>query len=67
MSSYPTNRSNVVLQWEKIRNEERAKEGNSEEFMEALDDEHVEVHVSEVDRGPYGIMISKDELGSKEG
>lgn len=30
--------------------------------MEALDDEEVEVHVSEVDRDPYGIMISKAEL-----
>lgn len=30
--------------------------------MEALDDEHVEVQVSEVDRDPYGIMISKAEL-----
>lgn len=34
----------------------------SEEFYEALNDKHVEVHVSEVDRDPYGIMIAKSEL-----
>ena len=50
------------LQWERIRKEERSKDGRSEEFLESLDDEHVEVHVSEVDRDPYGIMISKEEV-----
>lgn len=30
--------------------------------MEALDDDSVEVHVSEVDRDPYGIMIAKSEI-----
>lgn len=51
-----------VLQWEKIRNEERNREGNSEEWNEALEDDNVEVQVSEVDRDPYGIMIDKAEL-----
>jgi hypothetical protein len=49
------------LQWNRIRNEERVKDGNSDDYLEALKDEHVEVHVSEVDRDPYGIMISKSE------
>lgn len=51
-------------QWEKIRNEEKSTLGNdaSDQFLEALDDEVVEVHVSEVDRDPYGIMISKAEV-----
>ncbi|KAK4539560.1 hypothetical protein LTR36_010837 [Oleoguttula mirabilis] len=52
----------IKVEWERMRNEERAKEGISDEFMEALDDEHVEVQVSEVDRDPYGMMISKAEL-----
>ena len=34
----------------------------SDELLEALDDEHIEVHVSERDRDPYGIMIAKSEL-----
>lgn len=51
-----------VLQWERIRNEEKAKDGNSEEFVEALQDDVVEVHVSEFDRDPYGIMIAKSEV-----
>ena len=51
-------------QWDRIRTEERAKDDKSEEFMEALNDDTVEVHVSEVDRDPYGIMISKAENGT---
>jgi hypothetical protein len=41
-------------QWEKIRKEEAG-----EEEEEVWKEDHVEVHVSEVDRDPYGIMISK--------
>ncbi|KAK3707070.1 hypothetical protein LTR37_012402 [Vermiconidia calcicola] len=52
----------VKEEWERTRKEERCKDGRSEEFLESLDDEHVEVHVSEVDRDPYGIMISKEEV-----
>ena len=37
------------------------KDGNCEELLDALNDDSVEVHVSEVDRDPYGIMISKAE------
>jgi len=51
-----------MTQWDRIRNEERAREGMSDNFFETLEDEHVEVQVSEVDRDPYGIMISKAEL-----
>ena len=55
--------ANVVFsQWDRIRNEEMAKEGISEEQLEALQDEHFDVAVSEVDRDPYGIMISKAEV-----
>ena len=50
------------MQWERIRQEEKAKDGNSEGLLDALDDDHVEVAVSEVDRDPYGIMISKVEI-----
>lgn len=50
------------MQWSRLRKQELARDGNSEEFLEALKDETVEVQVSEVDRDPYGIMISKNEL-----
>ncbi|KAK5168652.1 uncharacterized protein LTR77_005961 [Saxophila tyrrhenica] len=53
--------STVAEEWERIRNEEKQKDGVDEHLMEALNDEHVEVHVSEMDRDPYGIMISKAE------
>ena len=36
------------------------KDGNTEGLVEALNDDIVEAHVSDVDRDPYGIMISKD-------
>lgn len=52
----------VKKEWERVRNEEKQKGGLNEDYSEVLDDESVEVHVSEVDRDPYGIMISKAEL-----
>jgi hypothetical protein len=39
-----------------------AADGISGEEVEALQDEHFDVAVSEVDRDPYGIMISKAEI-----
>ncbi len=51
-----------LVQWERVRSAERQKDDISEQFLEALNDEHVEVHVSEMDRDPYGIMISKAEV-----
>ncbi len=53
----------TCAQWGRIRDQEKVQDGNSEEFVEALDDDSIEVHVSEVDRDPYGIMISKHEDG----
>ncbi|CAK4002652.1 NGG1 interacting factor Nif3 [Lecanosticta acicola] len=52
----------VKQEWEKLRNAEKSQSGISDEFMEALNDQAVEVHVSEVDRDPYGIMIAKSEI-----
>ncbi|KAF2773621.1 NIF3 NGG1 interactin-like proteing factor 3-like 1 [Teratosphaeria nubilosa] len=52
----------IKEEWDRIRSEERTKDGQSDEFLEALDDDLVEVQVSEVDRDPYGIMISKSEI-----
>ncbi|OQN99159.1 hypothetical protein B0A48_15008 [Cryoendolithus antarcticus] len=52
----------VKKEWEKVRSEDRAKDGISEQLMEALSDEHFDVAVSEVDRDPFGIMISKAEV-----
>lgn len=44
-------------EWLKIREEEK----ENEELKEALSDEDFEIHVSEVDRDPYGIVILKSE------
>ena len=49
-------------QWDKLRSAEKSQDGVSDELMDALNDQAVEVHVSEVDRDPYGIMIAKDEI-----
>lgn len=46
----------VEEEWTTIR---KAGSGD-EELAEALKDEEVEIHVSEVDRDPYGILISKE-------
>ena len=47
----------VKEEWEKVRNEEGAKRGLSEQIQEMLKDESVEVVISERDRDPYGIVI----------
>nr|POE47946.1 ngg1-interacting factor 3 [Quercus suber] len=46
----------VKEEWERIRGEEKRQKGVTRELTECFDDETVEVHVSEVDRDPYGIM-----------
>ncbi|KAK4981257.1 hypothetical protein LTR66_010139 [Elasticomyces elasticus] len=55
-------KNTIGKEWEKVRREERAKDGLSDDYLEALEDEHTEVQVSEVDRDPYGVMISKAEI-----
>ncbi|KXT01741.1 hypothetical protein AC578_2736 [Pseudocercospora eumusae] len=52
----------VKKEWEKVRSEEKQRDGISEDYLEVLEDASSEIHVSEVDRDPYGIMISKAEL-----
>lgn len=52
----------VKEEWDRVRKGEKARSDLSEEYAEALEDDHVEIQVSEVDRDPYGIMISKQEL-----
>ncbi|KYG40707.1 hypothetical protein M433DRAFT_533637, partial [Acidomyces richmondensis BFW] len=51
-------------EWDRLRTEERRslQQSASDELLEALDDDHVEVHVSEADRDPYGIMVSKADV-----
>jgi putative NIF3 family GTP cyclohydrolase 1 type 2 len=51
----------VKSEWESLRKAEQAKEGVSEELYDALDDTYVAVEVSERDRDPYGLVISKVE------
>lgn len=52
----------IRQEWNRVRGEEKNKPGLGDDYLEALEDDHVEVHVSEVDRDPYGIMISKNEI-----
>lgn len=53
--------ANLTPQWEVLRKEEGEKtEAKKNGYLQALDEDHVEVHVSEVDRDPYGIMVSRD-------
>lgn len=61
----PQLEKSVKEEWERVRKEEKEKASSSalsEDYLEALEDNHIEIHVSEVDRDPYGIMISKDEI-----
>ncbi|KAF1985887.1 putative NGG1 interacting factor Nif3 [Aulographum hederae CBS 113979] len=53
----------VQEEWQKLRGEMKGMEGVSNELLEALEDDYVGVEVSERDRDPYGIVISKAELG----
>lgn len=46
-------------EWEVLRREERGREGVEDEVVEALEDGYVGVEVSERDRDPYGIVVSK--------
>lgn len=48
-------------EWERIRAEEEAKDGGSQQSHKIVSDAAFEVHVSEVDRDPYGIMINENE------
>ncbi|WPH00431.1 Hypothetical protein R9X50_00326000 [Acrodontium crateriforme] len=63
----------IKQEWKALRAEEREKhqkaadasnsnddENANDAFLEALADESVEVHVSEFDRDPFGIMICKE-------
>ncbi|EME80831.1 uncharacterized protein MYCFIDRAFT_46532 [Pseudocercospora fijiensis CIRAD86] len=52
----------VKKEWEKFRSKEKLRDGIREDYLEVLEDASSEIHVSEVDRDPYGIMISKAEL-----
>ena len=47
----------VEEEWEKVRSEENAKSGLSQEIKEMLKDDSVEVVASARDRDPYGIVI----------
>lgn len=50
-----------LSQWNLLRKEEsEITEAKEKRYLDALLDEGAEVHVSEVDRDPYGIMISRE-------
>ena len=44
-------------EWGKVKDEEAAKRGLSDQIQEMLKDENVEVVMSERDRDPYGIVV----------
>jgi putative NIF3 family GTP cyclohydrolase 1 type 2 len=51
----------IKEEWEVVRQEEK-KQGNlQEEMIEALEDEDIQVDVSERDRDPFGLVIAKGE------
>jgi len=52
----------VKAEWEQIRKEEKIEQSMSDEFIEALEDEYVAVELSERDRDPYGLVISRAEI-----
>ncbi|KAI4716640.1 NGG1p interacting factor 3 [Aureobasidium sp. EXF-10727] len=61
----PQLEKSVKEEWERVRKEEKDRASSAalgDDYLEALEDDHIEIHVSEVDRDPYGIMISKDEI-----
>ncbi|KAF2487101.1 NGG1p interacting factor 3 [Neohortaea acidophila] len=51
----------IAEEWKRLRDEQRSTNGveHDKDYLAALEDESIEVHVSEVDRDPYGIMIAK--------
>jgi putative NIF3 family GTP cyclohydrolase 1 type 2 len=51
-------RQAVREEWDVVREEERKREDIGEEVLEALEDDEVNVEVSERDRDPYGIVIA---------
>lgn len=53
--------NSVKEEWAKLREEEK-ESVQDEDYLDALGDESVEIHVSERDRDPYGIMINKTEV-----
>jgi putative NIF3 family GTP cyclohydrolase 1 type 2 len=48
----------VREEWDEVREEERKGKDLEEEVLEALEDDEVNVEVSERDRDPYGIVIA---------
>lgn len=58
----PQLEKSVKEEWDKLRQEEKENGSDGEDFEEMLGDESVEIHVSEVDRDPYGIVINKEDL-----
>lgn len=50
----------VTEEWARVRNEEQGKSGLEKEIVEMLQDEDVEVVVSERDRDPYGIVVLEE-------
>jgi hypothetical protein len=49
-----------------LRQAEKAEDEASGDVVKAYEDDSVEILVSEVDRDPYGIMISKIGLEQQE-
>ncbi|TKX23745.1 hypothetical protein C1H76_4022 [Elsinoe australis] len=58
----PQLEKSVKEEWGKLRQEEKEDGSDGEDFEEMLGDDSVEIHVSEVDRDPYGIVINKEDL-----
>ncbi|KAL9105221.1 MAG: hypothetical protein Q9227_009563 [Pyrenula ochraceoflavens] len=55
-------RKKLEAEWEDVRKEMKASQKLDEEWKEALEDEDVQVEVSERDRDPYGVVILEESV-----
>ncbi len=53
-------RGKIQEEWDRVRQAEKEAGNLPEEMTEALDDEEIQVDVSQKDRDPYGLAIARD-------
>ncbi len=53
-------REKIKEEWDRVRQAEREAGNVAEEMTDALDDEEIQVDVSQRDRDPYGLAIARD-------
>lgn len=53
-------RKTLETEWKRVREEMKTSDSVNEEWKEALEDDDVQVEVSERDRDPYGVVILEE-------